>query len=155
MSTEILERPPGVSDLASPDDAGAVEKPVRMLVVDDEEVIRDAMCDFFSARDYQIDCASCRQDAEARLQSQQYDILVSDLRLADSNGLQGLDVVACAQRTQPSIRCIVLTAYGSLEVESLARRAGTDVFLHKPKPLADLASVIDRLLIEQNPPSFA
>ncbi len=89
------------------------------------------------------------------MQSQQYDILVSDLRLADSNGLQGLDVVDCAQRTQPSIRCIVLTAYGSLEVESRARRAGTDVFLHKPKPLADLASVIDRLLVEQNPPSFA
>ena len=46
----------------------------------------------------------------------------------------------------PYIRIIVLTAYGSFEMEDEARRCGADAFLRKPKPLSQVAHVVQGLL---------
>ena len=46
----------------------------------------------------------------------------------------------------PQTRIIVLTAYGSTEMEDEARRCGADAFLRKPKPLSQVAQVVQGLL---------
>jgi len=46
----------------------------------------------------------------------------------------------------PQTRIIVLTAYGSSEMEDEARRCGADAFLRKPKPLSQVAQVVQGLL---------
>jgi ActR/RegA family two-component response regulator len=54
------------------------------------------------------------------------------------------------QEQCPETRIIVLTAYGSADVEATAQTSGADAFLHKPKPLAEVARIVFELT-GQNP----
>jgi DNA-binding response OmpR family regulator len=114
----------------------------RLLVVDDEEPIRFAMHDFFSAQGYEVDCAAEKEAALALLARRRYSLMLADLRLAGTTGRQGLELVALARGRRPELRIVVLTAHGSAEAEAEARRLGADAFLHKPMSLPDLRQVV-------------
>jgi DNA-binding response OmpR family regulator len=114
----------------------------RILVVDDESAILFAMDEYFSARGYEVDCARGLEEAGARLQASRYEAVIADLRLTGSGGTEGLEVVERVRSHHPSTRVIILTAFGSPEVEREARRRGADAFLHKPVPLPELARVL-------------
>ena len=118
----------------------------RLLVVDDEAPIRFAMQDFFSARGYEVDCAAEKEAAEALLGSRRYALMFADLCLAGAAGQQGLDLVAWARERRPELRIVVLTAFGSAEAETEARRLGADAFLQKPMSLPELDQVVAGLV---------
>jgi CheY-like chemotaxis protein len=114
----------------------------KILVVDDEEAILTAMRNYFGHLGYEVDCAREREEAEALIGSVQYACVIADLRLTAAHGADGLEVLATVRQRCPSTRTIILTAYGSPAVESEAKRRGVDAFLHKPRPLADVAQVV-------------
>lgn len=118
----------------------------RLLVVDDEESILFAMREYFTTMGYEVDCARELEEAQALLATKPYSLVIADLRLTGSHHIEGLDIVALVKHQYPSIRIVVLTAHGSLEIEREARQRGADAFLHKPRPLADVAQVIRQLL---------
>lgn len=120
----------------------------RILVVDDEPPILAAMGTYFRREGYQVDCAGEREEAEALLVTREYACVIVDLRLTAAHGADGLEVVSFARDRCPWSRIIVLTAHGSAATEVEARRLGADVFLHKPKPLPDLAQIVSGLLGE-------
>ncbi len=60
--------------------------------------------------------------------------------------MEGLEVLDLVQRRSPAPRTVIVTAYGSPQVEREARRRGADAFLHKPVRLADLARVVAFLI---------
>lgn len=117
----------------------------RLLIVDDEEPILFALREYFSARSYEVDCASAREEAEELIAHRSYAAVIADLRLA-GDGHEGLDLVGYASGRSPDTRVIVLTAYGSPEIERDARRRGAEAFLHKPIPLAELERVVAGLV---------
>ena len=118
----------------------------RILVVDDEEPILFALREYFTALGYDVDAAREATEAESFLASAQYDLVIADLRLCGSQGAQGLEVLTSARKHAPNTRTILLTAYGSPEVEREARHRGVDAFLHKPKPLPEVARIVVGLL---------
>ena len=118
----------------------------RLLVVEDETAILQALELYFRTRGFEVDTATEREEAESLLSGQPYGVVIADLRLGDSEGTEGLEVVSAVRRSSPNTRTILLTAYGSSEVELEARRRGVDILLHKPQPLSAIASVIDSLL---------
>ena len=59
---------------------------------------------------------------------------------------EGLDLLPYVRSTSPSTRTLLLTAYGSAELEVEARRRGADAVLRKPKPLAEIAQLLSALL---------
>jgi len=118
----------------------------RLLVVEDETAILHALELYFRNRGFEVDTATEREEAESLLSRQPYGVVIADLRLGDSEGTEGLEVVSAVRRCSPETRTILLTAYGSSEVELEAKRRGVDVLLHKPQPLSAIASVIDSLL---------
>jgi len=118
----------------------------RLLIVDDEEPILAAMREYFSACGFEVDCAREQADAEGRLRGATYGAVIADLRLGGSAGVEGLEVLAAARRHSPSTRTILLSAYGSPQVEREARRRGADAFLPKPQPLAEVARLVRELL---------
>lgn len=120
----------------------------RMLVVDDEERILTALGKYFRAYKYEVDCARELEEAEAMLTHIDYGVVIADLRLTGINGTEGLEIVRYAKERCPHTRLILMTAYGSPEIEQEARRRGVDVFLHKPIPLAELSGIVTRLLEE-------
>jgi len=114
----------------------------RLLIVDDEEPILLAMQEYFQSFGYEVDCARELEEAEALLAKLQYALVVADLRLTGIYGVEGLELVGYVRQRCPRTRIILLTAYGSPEIEAEARRLGVDAFVYKPKPLAELAQIV-------------
>jgi CheY-like chemotaxis protein len=117
----------------------------RILVIDDEPAILAAMGSYFSELDYVVDCAKDRTEAERLLTEHSYACLIADVRLSAAGPQAGLEIVAAVRERHPTTRIIVLTAYGSPEVEEEARRCGADSFLHKPKLLQEVARVLAKV----------
>jgi DNA-binding NtrC family response regulator len=120
--------------------------PHRILLVDDEESILFAMREYFATFGYQLDCACELEEAEALVVKHRYDLVVADLRLTGIYGAEGLELVGLIRERSPRTHVILLTAYGSPEIEMEARRLGVASFLHKPKPLPDVAQIVFGLL---------
>lgn len=112
---------------------------VRILVVDDEEAIRDATREYLTALGYVVDAAQEREEAEAMLATGEYSLVIADMRLTGVHGREGLELVGYLRERCPWARIVVLTAYGSPDLEAEARRRGADAFIQKPVPLAELA----------------
>lgn len=114
----------------------------KMLVVDDERTITLAIKSYFSRQGYAVDCAQELEEAEALMANVHYDVVIADLRLSGMHGSEGLEIVRSVRERYPNTRVILLTAYGSPELEAAALRYGVHSFLQKPKPLAELAQVV-------------
>ncbi len=114
----------------------------RLLVVDDEEPILFAIREYFEPLGYQVDCARELEEAEALLTHVRYALLIADLRLSGIHSNEGLELIRFARERSPWTRTIVLTGYGSTEMEAEALERGVDAFLHKPRPLSELAEIV-------------
>jgi DNA-binding response OmpR family regulator len=118
----------------------------RLLVVDDAPAILFAMGDYLSRCGYAIDRASSREEAESLLATRVYALVVIDLRLGATEPRGGLDVLGRLRERQPKTPAILLTAYGSAEVEAELAGLGGVRLLSKPQPLALLAEKVAELL---------
>ncbi|HJP94194.1 MAG TPA: response regulator [Pyrinomonadaceae bacterium] len=125
----------------------------RLLVVDDEESICFSMSEYFSLHGYKVDTASEVEEAEKLLDATNYKVVIQDLRLTMTNNDDGLEMIRLIRKHNPQTRIIVLTAYGSAEIEDEARRCGADAFLRKPKPLSQVAQIVQGLI--ESPPRQA
>jgi two-component system response regulator (stage 0 sporulation protein F) len=140
----------GAADSPTRDrEARRESKMERLLIVDDEEPILAAMQEYFRTFGYEVDCAHELEEAEALLSKVSYSLVVADLRLTGIYGVEGLELVGYVRQRCPNTRMILLTAYGTPEIEKEARRLGVDAFLYKPKPLPELAQIVFALLGRQ------
>lgn len=118
----------------------------RLLVVDDEESICFSMSEYFSLQGYKVDTACEAEEAEKLLGATEYKVVIQDLRLTMTSSPDGLGMIRLIREHNPEARIVVLTAYGSAEIEDEARRCGADAFLRKPKPLSQVAQVVQGLI---------
>jgi DNA-binding response OmpR family regulator len=124
----------------------AREAGLRLLIVDDEESILLALQEYFTSYGFLVDCARELEEAEALLSRIAYALVIADLRLTGVYGIEGLQLIGFVREHSPTTRVILLTAYGTPEIEREARRLGVDAFIYKPKPLPELAQVVHGLL---------
>jgi DNA-binding NtrC family response regulator len=117
-----------------------------LLVVDDEESICFSMREYFSQHGFKVDTASEIEEAEGLINATDYRVIIQDLRLGMTRNPDGIEIIKLVHKRNPDTRIIVLTSYGSKEVEEEARRAGADAFLRKPKPLSQVAQVVQGLI---------
>jgi CheY-like chemotaxis protein len=114
-----------------------------VLVVDDEESILFAVKDYLEVRGCEVDYAQTLQQALLLLvEAQPYEVVVADLRLSPRQRLGGFQLVEAARQHMPQTHTILLTAYGSPEIEEEARSLGVRAVLPKPIPLRELARVV-------------
>lgn len=118
----------------------------NLLVVDDEESICFSMSEYFSQHGFRVDTAREMEEAEGLINVTDYKVIIQDLRLGAARRPDGLEIIRMVHKRNPDTRIIVLTSYGSAEVEAEARRAGADAFLRKPKPLSQVAQVVQGLI---------
>jgi DNA-binding response OmpR family regulator len=130
------------------------EQLLRLLVVDGEESICFSMEEYFTMHGYHVDTAQELGEAERLVEATDYDVVIQDLRLGPALKPDGLEMIKFIRRRNSHTRIIVLTAYGTPDMEKEALDYGADAFLRKPKPLSDLAQVIQGL-IESHPKQAA
>ena len=111
------------------------------------------MKEYFTLQGYKVDIARELEEAERLVETTDYQVVIQDLRLGPAQKPDGLEVIKFIRGQNPHTRIIVLTAYGSAEMEKEALRCGADAFLRKPKPLSHVAQVIQGLI--ESPPKQA
>lgn len=123
-----------------------VERRARILIVDDEELIVIAMRRYFEGMGYDVDAAHELEEAQALLTHRRYDLVIADLRLTGIGGVEGLQIVSDVHQRYADTRVILLSAFGTPEIERESYNRGADAFLHKPKAMMEIASVAMNLL---------
>jgi two-component system response regulator FlrC len=101
----------------------------RVLVVDDEEGIREFVAEALEDDGHVAVRAKDGAEAAARLRAQAFDLMITDLRMPE---LDGMTLVRTARAEQPEMEVIVLTAHGSVETAVEAMKLGAFDYLRKP-----------------------
>jgi two-component system response regulator FlrC len=101
----------------------------RVLVVDDEEGIRDFVAEALEDDGHVTVRAKDGAEAAERLRAQAFDLMITDLRMP---GLDGMALVRAARAEQPEMEVIVLTAHGSVETAVEAMKLGAFDYIRKP-----------------------
>lgn len=121
-------------------------RPKRILIVDDEPTLV-----FFlkqglqeSQLAYLVDGASSGEEALTKLTYNMYDLLVTDLKMP---GISGFTLVEVARSLHPNISVILMTAFGSREVQDESEQLEVNGYLIKPFPTAQLQEMITEILL--------
>ncbi len=117
----------------------------RILAIDDDADIQDLLQSYFKPRGYALECFSSPLEALRILESPstaaQYDLILTDLKLPD---MDGLELVRRVKKIAPKMPMILMTAHGSVELAVEAIQAGAYDFILKPINYAHLSVSIDR-----------
>ncbi|OGB96708.1 MAG: Fis family transcriptional regulator [candidate division NC10 bacterium RIFCSPLOWO2_12_FULL_66_18] len=113
-----------------------------ILVVDDEEIVRDSLARWLEEDGYQVDTAPDGQAALAKLAAQAYAILLVDLKMP---GIDGLQVLAQARTLQPDAAIIIMTAYATVDTAVQAMKQGAYDYLVKPFEPEELSLMVGKL----------
>ena len=110
----------------------------KLLIVDDEFNTRDTLVEFFS-RKFDVSGAGNGADAIKLLQEKEFDIVLTDLRMPEADGMSVLEAARSKARKP---KCVVMTAYGSISDAVQAMKNGAFDFIAKPIKLAKLEAII-------------
>lgn len=103
--------------------------PPRILVVDDDAMLRNLLVDVLTHEGYIVDVAACGEDALARLDVQPVDLVITDVVMP---GISGVDVLRNARRKFPDLDVIVMTGYASVDTAIRSIRLGAVDYITKP-----------------------
>jgi len=120
--------------------------PARVLVVDDEVNIREAMAALLGAEGYEVSTAASVEQAVAALGADYFQVVVSDMRM---DGESGMDLLRWLRENCPESEMILLTAYGSVEDAVEAMKLGAYDYLSKPVDRRRLLLLIEKALEKQ------
>src|SRR6202158_2666117 len=112
-----------------------------LLVVDDEQSVAVTMGAILEMDGYDVTISTTGADALAKLRENIFDLVLTDLRLDDTDGLT---IVTEVGRVQPDTLAIILTGYASLESAIKALREGAYDYLIKPCDVDELRAVVAR-----------
>jgi signal transduction histidine kinase len=115
--------------------------PPRVLIVDDEESVTITMAAILEMDGYSVATALRGDDALSQIAKEEFDLVLTDLRLDD---FDGMDVLAAARRRSPNTVGIVLTGYASLESAVTALREGAYDYMLKPADVEELRATVAR-----------
>jgi DNA-binding NtrC family response regulator len=114
-----------------------------ILVIDDESTIQDAIGGLLRDDGYQVDTAGSGEEALSRIAQQEFDVILSDIKMP---GLTGLDVLEQTRALTPRTGVILMTGYATLDTAIEALRRGAGDYLLKPFGLDDLRLSVQRVL---------
>ncbi len=107
----------------------------RILVVDDEEGIRDILTKAFTRAGYEVKTAASAEDALEILNQELYPLQIIDLQLPEMNGIE---LCRRVRRENPTSMLVAITGYASVFQIVEARDAGFDDYFLKPFKVEDL-----------------
>src|SRR5258706_1907637 len=116
---------------------------VSVLVVDDEEPIRNALRKFLKQQQFEVYSAGSGDEALAQLRLHKVSLMLSDIRRP---GTSGVDLVPQALEIEPDLAILMLTAVNDATSAALCMQRGALDYLTKPIELADLGRAVQRAL---------
>ncbi len=124
-----------------------VDPPKRILIVDDEESLTFFLGETLAGLSlgYEVDMAYSGKEALAKIGQQPFDLIITDFRMPD---VDGLELIERVRAHHPQTRLILMTAYGNDRVEAETRRLGVYRYITKPFQIEDLVADVRQALGE-------
>jgi two-component system response regulator HydG len=146
MSEDPKDRPAeraGTDSVNPGAEAGAGRGPMRILVVDDEEVVRESLRSWFEEEGYAVETAAGGREALARLAERPWDLFILDIKMP---GMDGLELQHRIRDAFPNAVIIIMTAYASVDTAVRAMKEGAHDYITKPFDPEDLDRVVKNAL---------
>jgi DNA-binding NtrC family response regulator len=118
----------------------------HILVVDDEEIVRESLGGWLEKDGYRVDMAEDGRAALQRLQSARYAVLIVDLKMP---GMDGLQVLEQAKKLQPELAVVLMTAYATVDTAVSAMKMGAYDYLVKPFDPEELSMLMQKIVSQQ------
>lgn len=118
----------------------------RILIVDDDDPVREVLCSFFREEGFEVREASHGSAALDMVRKERFDLVLSDLVMP---GLSGLDVLREIKNNAPETVVLIMTAYPSPETSVRGLELCGDGYISKPMNLGRLKSTVVEHLIRR------
>jgi len=118
-------------------------KNMKILLIDDDEWIRDSLRIFFEAEDCQMVVFETAEEGLAELKYQTYDLIIVDYKLP---GLDGLEFLKRIQDDHSDVMKVLITAYRTESIISEARKLQIQGFIEKPFTSESLMASLEHLI---------
>jgi DNA-binding NtrC family response regulator len=116
-----------------------------ILVIDDEQEIRESLAQILKLEGYKADCASTGEEGLKRIDDGIFDLVLLDINLPDRNGL---DLLQLIKSNSPEVGVIMITAYDSSQMAFQASKQGAESYITKPwdndKLLLEIRNALDK-----------
>ncbi len=116
--------------------------PFHILIVDDEEAIRESLAAWLIKEGYQVDTAASGKHAMEKLRKDFFDLALVDIKMP---GMDGIELLSLIRDKYPEILVVIITAYGSIETAVDAMKQGASDYLVKPFDPEHLILLITKL----------
>ena len=117
-------------------------KGLRILLVDDEPLMRLSMVDALEAIGHDVEAATSGTEGIEAIRQRPFDLVITDLRLP---GADGLAVLKATKEQSPSSEIAVITAHGSVETAVGAMKLGAFDYITKPFQMDELLLIVERV----------
>ncbi|MDP3149591.1 MAG: response regulator [Ignavibacteria bacterium] len=118
-------------------------KQPRVLVVDDEPLICWSLRSAMMNKGFEVITAASFKDGIREIYSRSFDVLIADLKLDESDGF---NVIISARDKNPSIKTILITAFGDENCRHKANELYVDLFVEKPLVLSEMVNSVSFLI---------
>jgi two-component system, NtrC family, response regulator AtoC len=115
---------------------------MKILVIDDQNAILESLSMFFSEKGYETLTAEYGKEGLTKVQSEQPDIVISDIRLPDINGIEVLKTI---RSISDQIFVIMITAFHDMETTIEAMKYGAYDYIHKPINIDELDVSVNKV----------
>jgi len=113
----------------------------KILIVDDEQSILLSLSYALKAEGVEVITCSEIEQAEEALENARFDLVIADIRMSGVNGIEGLELLKYIKE-RFATEVIIMTGYGTEEIESLAYRLGALHYFNKP---VDITELLDKV----------
>lgn len=118
-------------------------KVLKILVVDDDPVIRRLLQERLTNEQYQVVVAEDGHEAKALLEQSHYDVVVTDLVMP--RGIGGIEVLEISKELHPETEVLLITAHSSVDTAVAAMKKGAADYLEKPINFDELLLRLDKI----------
>jgi DNA-binding NtrC family response regulator len=114
-------------------------KKISILIVDDEESVRDSLYNWFIEDGYRVECAGDAKNALLMLENDSFDIILADIKMP---GMDGLEMLRRIKQLKTESIVIVMTAFATVDTAVQALKDGAFDYVTKPFDPDDLSHLI-------------
>ncbi len=118
----------------------------KILIVDDDSIIRESLCEFLKLEGYQSRGAGSFTEALKELEKQNFNLVITDVNMPEVDGFELLRVI---RKRYPELVTIVITGYGTIESAVEAIKMGAYDYLTKPIVDDEIRMLVSRALDQQ------
>ena len=129
-----------------------MKKRAEILVVDDEDIVRESLHDWLDGVGYDVAVAASAEEALEILKKKKFNIMIADLIMP---GLNGIELMKEAKKIYPTLAAVIITAHATIQTATTAIREGAFDYIEKPFCPEKVELLIEKLvehqdLIEEN-----